>query len=377
MKLIHTSDWHFGKNLAAGRDYEEDQRFFLDGLCRLIDEEQVDAVLCSGDIYDSGRVKGEAIRLFSEAATRICMGKKIPFIVIAGNHDSASRLAACSELLREANLFVTGTIGRDPEPILLQEGKVAIYSVPYFERNDVVNCFPEREEEIRTSADGARIYFDHIKQSMDPNRRNIVLSHAYVVGCELSDSEQGARLGNASALPVDIFHGFDYVALGHIHKAQTIADHVRYSGSPLPYAFGAEEKQEKGVILIDTDTMEKTFVPIPLLHGRKTLTGTYKEIIAQKEYRDHYLRLEITDRYMGLSLQAELGEHFNHVIECRGKQMHVESEGNVLSLQDIETMREEDILLNFLREYHNFEPTEEEIQLFCDALHNDRKEEQV
>lgn len=376
MKLIHTSDWHFGKSLAAGRDYEEDQRYFLDRLCELIRKEKVEAVLCSGDIYESARVKGEAVKLFSEAATRLCKDLKVKLIVIAGNHDSASRLASCSELLREVNMFVTGTIQRDPQPVLLDGGKVAVYSVPHFERNEVINLFPEKEEEIRTSVDGARLYFDSIRQTMDPNRRNIILSHSYVVGSEVSESEQTARLGNSTALPVEIFDGFDYVALGHIHKAQAIEDHIRYCGSPLPYAFGSEEKQEKGVFLIDTDTMEKTFVPLPLLHGRKTLKGTYDEIIAQREYRDYYLRIEVTDRYLGVSLQAELGEHFNHIIECRGKNVGEKGESNALSLRDIETMKDEDILCSFLREFHKYEPTEEEIQLFCDALDNDGEEEQ-
>lgn len=375
MKLIHTSDWHFGKSLAAGRDYEEDLGFFLDRLCELIEKEKVEAVLCSGDIYESARVKAEAVKLFSEAATRLCKDLKVKFIVIAGNHDSASRLSSCSELLREVNMFVTGTIQRDPQPILLDGGKVAVYSVPHFERNEVINIFPEREEEIRTSVDGARIYFDSIRQAMDPNRRNVILSHSFVVGSEVSESEQTARLGNSAALPVDVFDGFDYVALGHIHKAQTIEDHIRYSGSPLPYAFGSEESQEKGVILIDTDTMEKTFVPIPLLHGRKTLTGTYDEIVAQREFRDHYLRIEVTDRPLGLSLQAELGEHFNHIIECRGKNLGEKGDGNALSLRDIETMKDADILCSFLKEFHRYEPTEEEIQIFCDALDNDGEEE--
>ena len=98
MKLLHTSDWHFGKLMPTGNDYEEDQRFFLDRLCELIDDKQIGAVLCSGDIYDSARVKGEAIQLFSQGATKICKEKGIPLIVIAGNHDSPSRLS--SETMR-------------------------------------------------------------------------------------------------------------------------------------------------------------------------------------------------------------------------------------------------------------------------------------
>lgn len=376
MKIIHTSDWHFGKLMPTGNDYEEDQRFFLDRLCELIDEKQIGAVLCSGDIYDSARVKGEAIQLFSQGATKICKEKGIPLIVIAGNHDSPSRLSSYSELLTKSNLYITGRIQRDPEPLLLDNGKVAIYSVPHFERCEVINLFPEKENEIKNMIDASRILFDNIRQNMSGERRNIVLSHCHVTGSKLSESDQAARIGHAAAIPMDIFEGFDYVALGHIHKEQSIAPHIRYSGSPFSYSFGLEEDQEKGVVLLDTDTMEQIFEPIPLKRKRKTLRETYEEILTRDQYRDHYVKIMITDRYRSRELLEELERHFDHIVECYGKNFGEKPEDHALSLQELQGMKDEDILRSFFRTYyHSYDLTEEDIRLFCDALQETGEEE--
>ena len=114
MKLIHTSDWHFGMNLGTG-SYAQDQRYFLERLYDLIRQEQVEALLLAGDIFDSSVVNAEAIGLYNEAMTKLCLELKIPVIAIAGNHDSAARLSSCRELLKGAGLHITGKIEKDPQ----------------------------------------------------------------------------------------------------------------------------------------------------------------------------------------------------------------------------------------------------------------------
>ena len=368
MKIIHTSDWHFGMLTPTGRNYEDCQRYFLDRLYDLIRTEKVEAVTCAGDVYDTSLVSAEAIQLFNDAATTLCGELGVSFIVIAGNHDSASRLSACSELLKAAKMYVTGRIERDPEPVLLDGGKVAVYSLPYFQRDQIVALFPEKKEEIRTVTDGARVLLDHIRETMDSNRRNIIVSHAYITEAELSESDRAARLGHASAIPAEVFHGFDYVALGHIHKPQIMAPHIRYSGSPIKYSFGSEELQEKGVVLIDTDTMEQTFMPIPLFRDRKTLEGTYDEIKNREELRDCFLRIRVTDRYAGLELRGELQLRYPYLLELYGKSLGSRTEESTLTLEEIGEMEDEEILCKFLAECYDYEPTEEELSLFREAM---------
>lgn len=376
MKLIHTSDWHFGMPLGTD-NYEECQRYFLEQLYALIRQEKVGAVLCAGDIYDSSVTNAEAIRLFNDAATKLCSDLGVKFILIAGNHDSAARLASCRELLRASGMYVTGKLERDVQPVLLDGDQVAVYSLPYFNRDEVAALFPEQKESIATQEDAYKVVCDHIRETMNPKRRNIVMSHAFIVSAELSDSDRSARVGFASAVSKDVFAGFDYVALGHIHKPQIIAPHIRYSGSPIKYSFGAEETQEKGVVLLDTDTMEQKFVVLPLLRDRKTVTGTYDELMARQDLQNDYLRLQITDRYAGLELQAELKERFPYLLEVVGKSISSDGEASSLSVEELEELDETDIMLRFFGENYGYTPTQEEIDLFQKVLEECEQEEDL
>ncbi len=373
MKLIHTSDWHFGMTLGTG-SYAEDQRHFLKELYELIRREGVQALLLSGDIYDSSVVSAEAIGLYNEAMTKLCLELGLTIISIAGNHDSAARLASCRELLKGAGLHITGKVERDPVPVLLDEGNVAVYSIPFFTRDEITALLPEKKDEIRNTETAMLAYCNHIRERMDGNRKNIVLSHSLIVGSELSESDRSARVGFATAVSKDVFQGFDYVALGHIHKPQAIEKHIRYSGSPLKYSFGAEESQEKGVVVIDTDTMDIRFVPISPLRERRSVTGTFDEILAREDIVEDYLRLYVTDKYAGLELIGQLRERFPYLLEVYGKSLSEEGELSALTVEELEEMNEEDIMIKFLAENFSAEPTPEQLQLFRDVLEWSREE---
>ena len=377
MKLIHTSDWHFGMK-AGSETYQACQEYFLEQLYALIRREGVEAVLCAGDIYDSGSVGADAIELFNRAASTLCAGLNVKLILIAGNHDSAARLAAHRTLLKGAGMYVTGRLEREIEPVLLEEGNVAVYPIPYFNRDEVAALFPERRAEIRSQEAAFAVVCDHIRETMDPARRNIVMAHAYIVGAELSESDRAAQVGFSAAVSKDVFRGFDYAALGHIHKPQAITETVRYSGCPIKYSFGREETQEKGVVLIDTDSMEQRFVPLPLLRDRRTVEGTYEELIArEKELKNTYLRLRVTDRYAGLELQAELRERFPYLLEVYGKGLTENDGASALSVEELDALDDVDIMMKFMAERFEYTPTEEQAGLFREVLAWSGEEEQA
>lgn len=376
MKLIHTSDWHFGMPVGTG-SYADSQRYFLERLYELIRTEGVQAVLCAGDIYDTSVTNAEAIGLFNQAATTLCMELGVKFILIAGNHDSAARLASCRELLRGAGMYVTGRLTRDIEPVLLDEGKTAVYCLPFFGRDEVIALFPEEKARIRSMEDAMLVVCDHIRATMSPNRRNILMAHAYIVSAELSESDRSARVGFATAVSKDVFEGFDYVALGHIHKPQVIAPHIRYSGSPIKYSFGSEETQEKGVVLLDTDTMEQRFVALPLLRDRTSVTGTLEELQGRTDLQNHYLRMTVTDRYAGLELQAQLREQFPYLLELFGKSVSQDGEASALSVEELERLDETDIMIKFMEENHGYTPTPEQEALFREVLAWSREEDEL
>lgn len=374
MKLLHTSDWHLGMS-AGTKSLEEDQRFFLQQLYKIIDEEQIDAVLCAGDIYDSSVSNADAIAVYNDATTEICAKRKIPFLVIAGNHDGAARLASCRELLKEAGLFVTGRLVRDTPPVSI--GNADIYLIPFFNKEEVIALFPEYKKEITSQEKAMQIVCNRIRENMDRTKKNILMTHALIVNAELSESDRSARVGLATAVSKDVFEGFDYVALGHIHKPQIINEHIRYSGSPVKYSFGNEEKQEKQVIILDTDTMEQREIVIKQLHDRKTVTGTYGEIMEMKNLEDAYLRLKITDRYAGLELLAEMQTHFPYLLELYGKSLEENGELVAMSVEELQTMDEFDIMKKFCAETFSYEPTEEQLDLFREVLSWSEKEAEL
>ena len=365
MRILHTSDWHLGMSVGTGT-LAGDQRFFLEQLYSIIEEEQADILLLAGDVYDSSVSNAEAISVYNEATTRICadMGKKM--VVIAGNHDGAERLAACSELLKGAGLYVSGRLTREITPILA--ANTAIYPLPFFNREEVIALFPEKSTEITSQEKAMKVVCDHIREEMDPSRFNIVVAHALIVSAELSESDRSARVGQASAVSKDVFEGFDYVALGHIHKPQMIDEHICYSGSPVKYSFGNEEGQQKGVVLIDTESSEIRTIPIQMLHDRKTVRGTYEEIIEREDLSEDYLRLYVSDRYAGLELLSALQQKFPYLLELYGKALEEGDGQTALTVGELQSLDEVDIMMRFCGENGGALPNEEQLSLFKEVL---------
>lgn len=376
MKLLHTSDWHFGMPLGTD-SYADDQKFFLDRLYDIIINENIGAVLLAGDVYDSSVVNAEAIKLYGEAVTRICAELKVPMIVIAGNHDSGPRLAACRELLRSAGLFVNGKLERDIRPVTFEDGKVAVYPIPFFNKDEVAALFFEKSGDIRSLETAYKVVCDNIRENMDNEATNIIVSHAYIVNAELSESDRAARVGFAAAVSKDVFEGFDYVALGHIHKPQVIDKHIRYSGSPVKYSFGAEENHEKCVIIIDTDDMSQKEVTLGALHDRKSISGTYEEIVSMTGLEDCYLRINITDRYAGIDLYGDLKSKFPYMLELTGKGFDETGGFSGITAEDLEKLDELGIMKKFMEENYSYTPDERQTELFKLAVCEGFKEGDV
>ena len=365
MKLLHTSDWHIGMPIGNCH-YLEDQLFFIDELIRVIREKRTDAVIVAGDVYDSGKVSGEAIEVWNQAATRVCLGCGIPMIVIAGNHDSADRLASCRELLKNSGLYLFGRLTNPVEPVELDGGKVAVWPLPFFQTDAVCAGWPEHRDEVRNQPQAAKVVLDSIRERMRRDRVNIVVSHAMVSNAELSDSDRSARIGGASAVPLSVFDGFDYVALGHIHKPQRMNDRVRYSGSPMAYSFGAEEAHEKGFVLFDTESGEQRFIPIRQLHPHRTASAAYAEIPdLQQELENCWLNLTVTDKPAGAELYSEMRERFPYLAFLRGKSAGTGEAAGTITGEDLMRMSDTDILKQFLAETESpVEPTEQQLAWF-------------
>ena len=336
MKLLHTSDWHLGITFS-GRSSLEDQNHFIDAICGIIREKSVGAVLLAGDVFDRSVAGGETVSFYDRIMTKIAGEMRIPLLCVAGNHDSAERLSQCSELLKKSGLYLAGVLKRDTETVEL--GNADVYLVPWFSIDRARAVFPEAAEGMSTLEDAWAVVADNIRKSFRPGKRHVLLTHAYAVGAETSVSDRSAEIGTAAAVGSGVFEGFDYVALGHIHKPQVIKDNICYSGCPMAYSFGKEEGQEKGVVIVDTDDMSREFVAIEPLRKRTTIRGTLDELMEAdypEDVKNGYVRLEITDSMLGPGMYALLSERYPLILEAAGSGMNGEEGDILMTLEEFE-----------------------------------------
>ena len=322
MRFLHTSDWHLGMTYRGGISYADDQRYAIDGICAAAEDEGVDGILIAGDIFDKSVSSQEALMMCDGIITHICSDLKIPVYMIAGNHDGAQRLAQYNRLLRGSGLYIAGSLTKDV--CAINAGDADIYLLPWISTDKVKTVYPERAEEIGSMESAYRIVLDEYRKHFMPGRFNILLAHAFIVEAETCVSDRAAEVGRATAVGSQVFDGFDYVALGHLHAPQDITDTIRYSGSPMAYAFGKEEKQVKSVTIVDTSDGSHRIVPIPQLRARTTLTGTLDSLMKadfDESVVNGYVRLEVTDSYVGIETMASLRERYANLLEVVGKDL--------------------------------------------------------
>ncbi len=372
MKLMHLSDLHLGKRV---NEYSmlPDQEYILNQILTILDAEQPDAVLIAGDVYDKSVAPAEAVDLFDRFLVKLSK-QKVHVFVSSGNHDSPERLAFGGRLMEASGIHLSPVYDGTCQKVTLVDefGPVDIYMLPFVKPATVRRHFPELEITTYSEAVAAAIN----TMEVDKTRRNVLLSHQFVTGASTCESEE-LYVGGLEHVDASVYDCFDYVALGHIHKPQVITPTVRYSGSPLKYSFGNEESQEKGVVLVDTDTGEQTFLPIPALRGRVTATGTYEELLAREDLKDSYLRLHVTDRYAGLELIAQLRERFPFLLEVYGKGLTESDSISALSLDELHRMDEMDIMEKFMVESFHSQPSASQRELFRQVLQWSREEEET
>jgi exonuclease SbcD len=315
MRLLHTSDWHIGRTLH-GTDLLAEQEAVLAGLARVVATESVDVVLVAGDVYDRAVPSADATAVLDRVVGRL-LGAGAAVVMTPGNHDSARRLGTFSGLLSAAGLHVRATTGRLDEPVLLSDehGDVAVYGLPFLEpevARHELGISGGRSHEAVVGAAMERVRSDLF---LRPGARSVVLAHAFVGGGVPSDSERDICVGGVDLVPSTVFDGVDYVALGHLHRPQTLTPRMRYSGSPLAYSFG-EAGQQKQAWLVDLDAHGLAGVrAIPLRTPRElsVLTGTLAELLddpAHASVEEHFVSARLTDAIRPVDPMRRLQSRF-------------------------------------------------------------------
>ena len=320
MRILHTSDWHLGRSFGDHRLLDQ-QAIFVDWLVGLVGNEAIDLVIVAGDLFDRSVPPADAIELFHSSLRRL-VHAGADVAAITGNHDSAERLGGIDGLLIPG-LLLRGGYRRAAEVEIrsYSDGPLAIVAVPYLDpvfapptdltTTDPTTATPTHETVLGQALSAAR---DRIA----PGVRSVAVAHAFVTGAAPSESERSLAVGDAAMVSSSVFDGFDYTALGHLHRAQIVGgdERVRYSGAPLAYSFGETTQKEVVLIELDADGDART-KPIPIEVGRTvtTVRGTLDELITGAVNHNDWVRVELTNPHPVADAHRRLRDHFPHLVE--------------------------------------------------------------
>lgn len=299
MRILHTSDWHLGRQFH-GVALEDDHDHVLVQILSIIDDHQPDVLIVAGDIFDRANPPQSALKRLSEFLRTVRATSSAAIVLIAGNHDSAAQIGALGVLATDGEAIVRGPLDEDERPLVLSDahGPVAISALPFAFEYAARLCF--EDEEIACPADVIRTQLASARKHVADGMRWVVVAHAFVDGAATSESERPLMrmVGGIETVSAAAFDGAHYVALGHLHRPQSVGhDHVRYSGAPLAFGFD-EEGQEKSVSLIDLapdGTVEVTEFPIKPLRHVRTVRGRLLELLAATEVSNDLVRVVLTD----------------------------------------------------------------------------------
>lgn len=333
MRFLHTADWHLGR-LFHGHSLIEDQAWALDRFVELVRDTRPDAVLVAGDIYDRAVPPAEAVSLLDDTLARIVLGEGVPVVLIAGNHDSPERIGFGSRLLAGGGLTVAGRSAAEVVQAGFEDahGRVIVHALPYTEpavaRDVLAADVPDHATAMRELCARARA-------AHPPGARGVLLAHAFVIGGTESESERPLSVGGSGAVPATCFDGFDYVALGHLHRPQSVGEaRIRYSGSLLKYSL-SEAEHEKSVSLVEIAAQgEVTIEAIPLgaRHDLRRIEGELAALIAaghDDPAREDYVFATLTDPGALLDPVARLREVYPNVLGCERTVLLTAGGGNV------------------------------------------------
>jgi len=373
MRILHTADWHIGKRLYQ-RHRTEEHRRFLDWLLDTIVDQQVDVLLIAGDIFDTALPSSESMQLYYHFLHRLYTQTETSAVITAGNHDAAVRLEADRDFLKMGRIHVFGTLRSDlgQQVVYLPQDQpqLAIVALPYLSENEIV---PHRslesgiDRQDRYRATVRQIYQACI-DLIPTDFTKILMGHLTVQGGINTGSERNILIGGLNAIRTNDFpQAVDYVALGHLHQAQSLSGQdypIRYSGTPLPMTF-KESEVDKKVSLIEFNQNEEMSgtnwweITIPTFRRLVTLKGTMSQIMLlatsiDQDWKDVYIEVKL------LTDQPKVGmaDQIRQVFSDRG--------GDVLTVEvvmdnykyddlpvtDVVTQSPQDVFDQFCQEKH-------------------------
>jgi exonuclease SbcD len=404
MKILHTADWHLGKRLNEFSRIEE-QREVLDEICRIAEEQEADAVLIAGDLYDTFNPTNEAIELFYKSLHRLAAGGKRAVIGIAGNHDSPDRIDAPDPLARACGIILAGRPMATVKECKMDSGIEVLQSAPGF----VELCLPgysyplrllltpyaseatmrqhlgeeDKEEELRQTL---QQHWQTLADAhCDEKGVNMLMAHLYFMekgGPAPEEDTEGEKpilhMGGAQAIYTEnVPAQIQYVALGHLHRYQVVSKHpcpVVYSSSPLPYSF-SEASQPKFVMLLEAEPGKPvSFTPIRLEKGRtllrKEFSSTEEALQWLQQNPNTFVELTlISDTYIDAPTKKALLKAHDGIVGIIPKIVGEAGEVNSTQTRRINLQQSREALFrDYFKERKGQEPNNDLMELFREIV---------
>ena len=361
MKFFHLSDLHLGKRVNEF-SMLEDQWDILQKIVVFAKEHKPDAVLIAGDVYDKSMPIVEAVQLLDRFLVWLNeLG--ITVFIVSGNHDNAERVAFGAELLKNSSVHIVQSYNGKIAPVTLSDGygDINIWMLPYLKPSLIRRHFPDRDVNTYSDAISAALS----NANLDISARNVLIAHQFVTGAITSESEE-VSVGGSENVDGSVFDGFDYVALGHIHRPQQICrETLRYCGTPLKYSF-SEASHTKSVTVVDMDgkgEIKITELPLVPLRDMREVRGTYNEIMNRNSYRgtntEDYIHIVLTDEQDEPDAMAKLRNIYPNLmrLEYDNRRTQAVSSLETVASTDKKTPSE---LFGDLFEMQNGQPMNEE-----------------
>ncbi len=324
MKILHTSDWHLGRSFGT-YGLLPDQEAFLEWFISTATNNEVDLVVIAGDIYDRTTPPAEAMRAFDHAVSALTTAG-IDVAAIAGNHDSPDRVTMYHSVTERNGLILRGGYPDGADVVVRQydDGPLAIAAIPFLDPRMIPPTFT-----LLDPADGpfshnavATACAEAARGAIPDGMRSLAIAHGFIAGGQGSDSERTpvAVIGGSDHIGAQVFEGFSYTALGHLHRPQTVRglDHIRYSGTPLAYSFS--ETEPKSVVMVSMDSKgscQTELIPVPVGRPVRTLTDSFENLMASDPDDHSLIRIQLTDTTAVRNAKRRLEDVFGHIVELK------------------------------------------------------------
>lgn len=313
MKLLHLSDLHIGKSLG-NFSFLEDQKYVLDQILDIIKVKKIEAVMIAGDIFDTSVASSEALDLYNYFIEKIIFEIKIPVLAISGNHDSAKRLDINKRFYKTNKYYLAGEYTEDVVTLEDENGPIHFFLLPFMSLAKGRILFGE---DISDFTD----LYKKALENYSYKDRNVLITHCYAT--ELSESlekeynegQKPLTIGGSDFCDAELFVGFDYVALGHLHSAHYVYDpKIRYSGTFMPYSFDKKDVN-KSVTIVDLgkNSLDIEKIPIKLLREFEVRTGVFDDLISDPA-SDSYIKFILEDKATIENAMAKFKKKFPNAV---------------------------------------------------------------